>query len=210
MRKINMDSRLRGNDDEDLPRGEALRGFTIMEMLVASSVILVLGAAILGLQYVFTQNSNTAINSYNNVNQANSILSRFTNEVRKADSSESGSFPFTTMNDNEIIFYSDVDYDGIAERVRYTRTAGVLERGIIEPTGNPATYDTANEVVRTLSDEVIDDGVPIFFYYNEDWPTDTINNPIPSGSRLANTKLVRIVITINDYNLDSFINPRNL
>lgn len=186
------------------------KGFTIIEILVASSMILVLGAAVLGLQFVFSQNSVTAINSYNNVNTGNSIMSRFTNELRKTDSSENGSFMFETMDDNELVFYSDYDFDGQSERIRYIRDGDSLQRGVIEPSGNPAVYDTNTEVVRTLTTELLDNGNPIFYYYNVGWPEDTVNNPIPDGSRLSETKLIRIVFAVNDYNLDSFVYPRNL
>lgn len=186
------------------------KGFTLIEIIVASSLLLVLGAAILGLQYVFSQNSTAAIRSYNNVNQANDVLARFTNEIRKASTSENGAYPFEVMSDNELIFYSDIDFDGLSERVRYTRELNELRRGIIEPVGTPAVYDVQTEKVVLLTEEVLEDGAPIFFYYNSGWPDDTTNNPLPSASRLSDTRMVRIVVTIDEFNLDSFVLPRNL
>jgi len=188
----------------------ARAGFTVIEIIVTSTLLLVLAAAILGLQYMFSKSSVTAITSYNNVNDASSIFTTFTNDIRKSDNSENGGFLFESMQDNEIIFFSDVDYDGQTERVRYTKTLEKIERGVTEPSGNPVIYDTLTEKVKVLSDVLQINGIPAFFYYSSTWPQDTVNNPLPDGSRLAGTKLIRIVLAINDYNLDSFVYPRNL
>lgn len=38
---------------------------------------------------------------------------------------------------------------------------------------------------------------PLFTYYNGDWPGDTIVNPLVSGQRLLNTRLIRLTISVD-------------
>jgi len=194
------------------------QGFTLIEVLVASVLMVALGTSLLGLQFLFTQNELTAFNTYSNISEANSVTSSFVNEIRKANSSENGSFALEVLNDYEIVFYSDIDFDSQVERVRYSLNGTVLEKGVIEPTGNPATYLVASEQTKTISQSVRNGASPLFFYYNDDWPTDIVNNPLALSSRLSETQIIRIFVVINnslsrtreDYALDSFVQPRIL
>ena len=194
------------------------KGFTILEISVAGVLMVVVGVAIVGLQFVFLQNQNLATNSYTNVNEANQIVSLLTREIRGITSSDNGSYPLVTLSDNEFIFFTDEDFDGEVERVRYSLVGTVLLKGVIEPVGDPVDYPIANEVIRTITENVQNGPLPLFEYYNGDWPTDTTNNPLISSERLANTRTVRVFVLQNadpsevneDYELDSYATIRML
>lgn len=197
---------------------EALRGFTLVEVMLVSSIMAIFALAIFGLQDLFRQNQTTSFNTFNNVTEANNIVRQFTTEVRRARESENGTYALDTLEDNQIIFYSDIGLDGVVERVRYTLSGTTLVKGIIEPTGIPATYPTENETTSTLSENVQNNGLSLFEYYNGDWPSDTDNNPLEASSRISDTKQIRMFILINgnlndedtEYALDAFVNVRNL
>jgi prepilin-type N-terminal cleavage/methylation domain-containing protein len=123
-------------------------GFTIIEILVASALLVVLSVAFVGLQYVLSQNQTSAWQSYQSIENANGVVNIISKELRNAQKSETGSYPLVTANDQSIVFYSDYDYDGISERVRYTLTGSQLVRGIVEPTGSPYSYNLASEKVK--------------------------------------------------------------
>jgi hypothetical protein len=139
-------------------------------------------------------------------------------EIRSARASDNGAYPLEIVNDNEIVFYSDGDYDGITERLHYYLSGNNFIKGIIKPEGYPVLYPPNQEKITVLSENVRNAGVPIFYYYNEDWPDDIINNPLSQNSRLANTKMVRIYLRLNtqhnlpdkDYVLESFAQLRML
>jgi len=173
------------------------KGFTLIEVLVSSAIMVILAAGFLGMQYIFSQNQVTSWRNYANIEDANRVVSKFTKELRDARTSDEGSHPLVTTDDTEIIFYTDYDYDGDIERIRYTQNANQFIKGIIEPSGDPISYPEGTETETVLTENVVESVDPSFYYYNENWPTDTVNNPLAAVDRIADTRLVRIILTIN-------------
>jgi prepilin-type N-terminal cleavage/methylation domain-containing protein len=173
------------------------KGFTLIEVLVSSAILVILGAGFLGMQYIFSQNQVTAWRNYANIEDSNRIVSKFVKELRDARQSDEGSYPLVATGDKEIMFYSDIDYDGDIERVRYTLSANQLVKGVIEPSGDPISYPEGTETETVLTENVVSSIEPNFYYYNEDWPTDIVNNPLAEVDRIADTKVVKIILTIN-------------
>lgn len=196
---------------------ETNTGFTIIEMLVAMSITVILAGALLGLQYLLAQNREVAIDNYFSVDAANTNINAMVREIRTARISNSGAYPIYSAGDNELIFFSDIDFDGDAERIRYTRSGTSIERGLIEPFGQPATYPEEQETTKIISDIVRNGTDPLFEYYNEDWPADTTNNPLTAPFSIADIKLVKVRVIINsnegeenNYTLESFAQIRTL
>ncbi len=192
-------------------------GFTLIELLVSAVLITMLGGALVGLQFAFKQNQVSVWQNYENVNQANRIISTMEKELRNIHESGNGSYPLVTASDQEVIFYCDYDYDGDIERIRYSKSSTQIIKGVIEPVGIPATYPLANEKAVIIAENIRNGTDPLFYYYNGDWPNDTTNNPLALADRIADTKMVRIVIRINikvdtksDYVLDSSVLLRSL
>ena len=70
-------------------------------------------------------------------------------------------------------------------------------RAITEPTLPPVTYPAGGETVTTVVTGIDTSLGPVFGYYNGDWPGDTVNNPLPAGSQIADTKYVTVYLRIN-------------
>lgn len=172
-------------------------GFTLLEILIGSAIVVGLVAGVMFLQFSLGSSQLEAFRNYINTSEADAATSEFVKEIRTAKQSDSGAYLLDTVDDSEIVFYSDIDYDGSAERVRYTLNGTTLEKGIIEPTGNPIEYLQENESARILSENVRNSSDPLFYYYNGDWPEDTINNPLPGGVRLSDTKSIGILLMVN-------------
>lgn len=193
-------------------------GFTLVEATLTSMLIVALGVGVAGLQYVLGQSQLSAFNSYSQVDDSNFIVSGFVRDLRTARSGGNGAYALELADDNQIIFYSDVDFDGEVEKVRYfLENSTTLSKGVIEPVGYPVTYPPANEFTKTISTDIKNQGTPLFTYYNGDWPTDTINNPLPTPANLLDTKLVRVSVVVNptnntrtDYQVSSFVQIRTL
>lgn len=81
--------------------------------------------------------------------------------VNKARVSENGSYPIVSAKEDEFIFYSDYDDDGVVERVRYFLETQQLKVGIIEPdiSQKPASYEDDTETITTVSKYVVNDVV---------------------------------------------------
>ena len=193
-------------------------GFTLIELLIAIAISSIIGLGLVSLQYILGQNQVAITQNYRSVDDANFAVTTFTKEIRRAGQSEIGSYLLATANDFEIVFYSDSDLDGRNDRISYRLEGTNLIRSIISPTTYPVSYPIGSEVETVLSDIVRNAGTPVFYYYNEDYPTDVTNNPLVQSARLADTRTVRIYLRVNteandfenDFIMDSFTNIRML
>lgn len=194
------------------------KGFTIIEILITLAIVGILGAGVLGLQYILGQNQLIVWRNYLNVNAANRNVTSIVREIRTAQISESGSYPLELAQDAQVVFYTDIDFDGVVERVRYFLAGSNFSRGIIEPTGQPATYPSGDEKVKVLTENVRNGATPVFYYYNGGWPEDTVNNPLTTPSSPSEVKLIRVYLRLNteenepdkDFILESFTQLRML
>lgn len=193
-------------------------GFTFVEVAVAgfttfiTVIVLIIFTSYIFQSYDFSFDTNRAISA------AEDGLRRMTLDIREAKPSENGSYPLVTTNDQEFGFFADVDNDGIVEQVRYFLEGTDLKKGVIEPSGIPAQYLPETETVTILTDSVVNDTEPMFFYYNGNWPGDTQNNPLPQAQRLLETRLIKATIRVapdnqplpDAFELSTSIQLRNL
>lgn len=192
-------------------------GFTLIEVLMVAAITVVLAGGLLSLQYIMGQTQIQVLRNYTSVEEANNGITTLVRELRNLQVAETGAYPLERALDFEMIFYSDYDFDGRIERVRYYLNGTEFTRGIIEPTGFPVTYPSANEKIKTVSTNVKNGTTPIFYYYNGDWPADTVRNPLDTPTRLSETKLMKVHLVINpttdskhDFVIDSYSQLRAL
>lgn len=191
------------------------KGFTLIELVVTIAITGIFSLGLLGLQRIMSNAQITTFGAYLDIDQANRGISTLVREIRNIRAADNAAYPLERAQDQEMIFYSDTDYDGETEKIRYTLTGTQFVKGVINPVGFPATYPSANEIVKVLADNVVNGTNPIFYYYNGDWPDDTVNNPLPSPTRLSETKLMKVRLEIskdnqNPYILESYVQIRNL
>ena len=193
-------------------------GFTLIEVLVAMILIMALGLGIVGLQTILSKNQVWIWQNYLSINQTNDALQTIVKELRSARAGDNGAYPLEIAFDQEIRFYSDIDYDGETEKIRYSLIDTQLVKGMIEPVGYPITYPEEEEKIVTITDLARNGETPIFYYYNGDWPEDMENNPLSIPVRLSDTKLMRVYLRLNpksdqpdkDFILESYIQIRML
>jgi hypothetical protein len=197
-----------------------VRGMSFIEMIVAI-LIMLLGMS--GFTYLFVDSwrSNKFIIEMGN---ASLLASRSVNnlvaDLRKVRQADNGDYPIESGDDFDIKVYIDIDNDGVTERVHYYLQSGSLYRGVREPVGNlPVNYPNGDGTTTLLANSIINSNAqPVFSYYNDEYPSDTTNNPLATPVNVAEVKMVKVHLMVNidplnvpeHINIESFAELRNL
>lgn len=171
-------------------------GFSLIEILIVIAI---------GTSLVFVVASlNSNVNVLNNLvsqelqakSDVNQALQVMTSDIRSASISANGAYPIDAAGTSSFAFYGDPDGDGVVERVRYflassTVSSSSIWRGIIQPTGTPATYPTATEALTDMIDNIIiPTSTPLFSYYDTSY---TGTQPaMTSTAAVQNIRLVGV------------------
>lgn len=194
-------------------------GFSLIETIIT---IFIFSLALVAVSFFilnFYRNYKFTFEQTQAINEARKGIETMIKEIREARHGDDGSYPIKEADDFQFIFYSDIDKDEAVERVRYFLDGTDFKKGVIEPSNDPPEYILADEIVSTLSQYVRNNiSELVFTYYNGDWPSDTINNPLPTLTRLTETKLMHVYLKINvdpnrppdDFELESDTQIRNL
>lgn len=171
-------------------------GFTLVEMLMAISILVILISGVVTLTVYFFRNYNFSFEETQSVSTAQYGMTEMIREIREARMAEDGSWPVIDASDMSFSFYSDVTNDGKSDKVRYYLSGNTLLRGVIQPSGSPVAYPAANEKTTVVAANLDTNGKPLFTYYNGNWPGDTANNPLAAANRIMNTRFVKIFLRI--------------
>lgn len=171
------------------------RGFTLVEILVTTTIF----SIIVGILTMFIRNiyyfNNIFSNGLTSYDDARKALQPIASEVRSASPSSLGAYPLEKTAENELIFFTDTNNDGLKEKIRYLLVGTALTRGVTSPTGNPLQYVSSNEVLTTIVAGVRNGAVPLFMYYNATY--SGIGNPLVQPVSVLDVRLVKINIIID-------------
>lgn len=111
---------------------------------------------------------------------ARHVLQPMSSEIRSMSPSSLGSYPIEVAADNSFIFFTDINDDGLKERVRYFVQGTTLKKGVITPSGSPLQYNTANEVISELVHNLRNGTTPVFTYYDTNYngTTSALTQPV--------------------------------
>lgn len=199
-----------------------LKAMTLMEVLVAIAVMLIV---VEGFTLLFVKSWDT--NKFIlEEGLASAAASRATNkiigELRHVRQADNGDYPVESGSDFDLKVYLDVDKDGVTERVHYflDQDTDELKKGVTNPLATqPISYPATDDSVSVLTNYVVNAGTdPAFYYYNENYPGDTVNNPIATPVAVDQVRLIRVHLFVNinpvhapdNINIESFADLRNL
>lgn len=193
-------------------------GFTLIEISIATGLLAILIGVVSSYWYYVTQNYEFSMSEYQLVDRANQTVRQIASEVRQAREAMNGAYPLAQLDDNQLVFYADINGDGSVERCRYYVLNGSLKRGVVVASGNPPDYDLSTEKITTVVDGIDETQTPLFTYYNGNWPGDATNNPVPLLLRPLETRIITVMIPViihdsngtHTYKTSSTIQIRNL
>jgi len=190
-----------------------IKGFTLLEIAVVVAIFIAL--SIVGADFVIS-GLKANIFGYEQdaaVSNARKAINVINQEIREAAQSDRGDYLLDTVATNTLTFFSNIDTDVNAEKIRYFLDGTSLKKGVIHPTGTPLEYQSANEVVTKVADYINNQSLAAFTYF------DTNNNQITNPTTYKkNIRLIHITLKINvtpnrapiDYIVDTDVQIRNL
>ena len=132
-----------------------IAGFSLIEIMVVMgifSIFIIMSAdfIIQGFRSsAFIYEQDLAVQ---NARKAQDIMVK---EIRKANRAENGEYLLDTVLPQTFTFYSDVDSDGLTEKIRYFLDNNNLKKGLIHATGSPFGYPAVKQAGSILSKYVI-------------------------------------------------------
>lgn len=194
-------------------------GFTLLEMIVAMTLFLITSGIVAAYIIRGYQANTFTVEFSDTIRFAKRGIGMMEKEIRESVYAQNGDYPIVEALDQSFTFYSDADSDNAIEKIRYYLNGTNLMRSITEPTQTlPITYPAANEAISTVTQYIQNTSTPVFYYYNEDYPADTANNPLTTPADVNNIKLVRLYLKVNisplkvphNFILETFVQLRNL
>lgn len=192
----------------------------LIEMMVAIAIFTV---SMAGFTALFLH--TWKVNSYSfEMGQASYVVSQGMDKtvsyIRKARQGDDGAYPIQSAGNNDLVVFSDYNKDGITERLHFYLQSGQLKMGATIPTiGIPKTYPAGDQQTIILASNIVNAAnEPLFYYYNSNYPADTVNNPLSVPLDVSVVRLVKILLKINinpgkgpeNIETQSFVEIRNL
>jgi len=185
------------------------RGLTLVEMLIAIAIFsMILSGTLLLIRYIY-KNYGFAMEQGLSLNEVQGGLKTIVNEIRGAQSADSGAYAIASADEFDFVFYADVDNDGATERVHYYLQNGIIQRGIAESSGSPPIYPSEDQTTSELVTHVVNTAdQPLFYFHDTNYPVDQINNPLPVP--ISDVSMIRLVKMDIYYNYDPYRAPNNI
>ncbi|PIT88622.1 MAG: hypothetical protein COU29_02510 [Candidatus Magasanikbacteria bacterium CG10_big_fil_rev_8_21_14_0_10_36_32] len=174
------------------------RGLTLIELLVSIGIFVLVSAALASILSVVFQARTIIWEQLSTQKEGRQIVQDFTNELRSATASSIGAYSLESAQNDEIIFYSNIDSDSWRERIRYFLSDGILQKGITKPSGTPLGYSTStDEVITEMIHDVINGTTtPVFYYYDENYTGS--ENPMTLPIVLSEVRVVGIKLILEE------------
>ena len=171
------------------------RGVTLTEIVL---VIGIAGAVVVGA--ITASNDSFRLGdifsgNLSSLDDARRLLRPMASELRAMLPGEDGRYAIQAATETELTFFSDVDHDGDAERVRYFVESGTLKKGVIQPSGNPIGYTGSESVAQLIKDVTNSGSEPVFTFFDSDYNGQ--GSPLAFPVTIADVRLVKIDITID-------------
>lgn len=169
------------------------QGMTLVEALVAICLFAVASALVASF-IIFSLRSHLRINEEAlATDKVNLNIQNMVEELRKMRTGENGSFPIGLASSNEIIFYADINKDGLTEKINYFLQDDNLMKSVIIPTGEPLEYPIENAKITKLAETVVnDEEAPMFKYLGIDPLGEGENIELSQPTDLFRVRLVTV------------------
>ena len=170
-------------------------GFSMIEIVVVIFILGLIGVTVWSFQSDIFLLNNIISGNITSQEEARNSFKTMTSEIRSISPSSLGAYPIYEANFNSFTFYSDIDDDGLKERIRYFLNGNILNKGVLKPSGNPLAYNPANEEIKEIIHNISNGSTPIFDYYDTNYDGATL--PLSQPINIVAVRLVKITVIVN-------------
>jgi len=170
-------------------------GFSVVEALFVVGVLALIGVAVWTFQRDVFLLNNIASGGLEAEREARKAMKVMASEIRSASVGVDGSYPIVEASGLSLTFFSDADYDGVQEKIKYYFENGTIVRVKTTPVGSPLSYVGGVEESIALVDHVLSTSTPIFSFFGSDY--DGTTDPLPNPVSVSDVRLVRVTIFID-------------
>ncbi len=151
------------------------RGFSFVEVIIFVALAAVLMIVVASMKNNITNIGGFVDQKLLSKQDIEQVLQTMVTEIRSAGPSSLGAYPIESATTSSFTFFSDINKDGIFEKVRYflapnigTSTAtSTIKKGVVIPTGNPLTYVTSTEIIsKVINNVIISTSTNLFDYFD--------------------------------------------
>ncbi len=188
-------------------------GMTLIELLVSVAIMAGVTLFIGGYVLNVLNFQNYLSPALGTQQELQFTLSDMSMNLRTMNYSSLGGYPIAAVSSSSITLFADIYSNGTYEQIRYFMTSSTLQRGIIVPTGNPLTYNQANEVVVDALHNVVSTS-SIFSYYDSNYTG--VEAPMTTPIDISKIKVIGFSVAVQQSNqatplyADLKITPRNI
>lgn len=196
-------------------------GFTLAEVVVATAIVATAISVVVTLIIEGTRVQTFLNDQATAVQTADKALLRMTTALRETSDSDDGNYALSEASGTTLIFYANVDDDSATEKISYSITATDVVEVVTQPTDPPVQYLAENATSSIIAQSIVtvsEYASAVFSYYDSNYPTDTVTNPLIEPIDLSSVTLVKIHLDVNvnpkripDTNtVETFVQLRNL
>jgi len=156
-------------------------GFTLVEMLVVIGIFSLIMTAASYFAYASFRYYNFVLNQAAITQALQKSINIMSKEIREMIQADSGAFALESADDNDIIFYADIDDDDNVERVNYYREGDCLNKATIEPSGVPPRYLEIDTEIEEINCNLDNSAEESLFTYYDGFPDETSELTTPVG-----------------------------
>ncbi len=169
-------------------------GLTLIEVVIVVAILAVLSIAVGSFGSSMFSLNAVVQNGLSAQQDGRRVVKEIASELREVSPSSAGAYPIEVASTTEIIFYADIDNDGLKERVRYYLSGLILKKDVIKPTGNPVVY-TGTPTTRNVVNDVRNGTTSVFSYYdkNYDGTTAALSSPVA----IPSIRLIKITLSVD-------------
>ena len=158
-------------------------------------------AAVWAFQYSVFNSNRTGVVSLTNAQEIQLLQKTMAREIRSMEPGSDGAYPIVAASTSSLTFFANIDSDTGKEKIRYfigttTATSNTIYRGIIEPTGTPATYPANTEKLKLIITGVRNaTSTPMFQYFDSMYAGTS--TPMTYPLNLTSIRLIKMTLSID-------------